>query len=96
MDNGSVPGEAVASFFATNFRVHASIPSHFIVECGIEILQGGQPGATVTRPIGRVYLSPVGAKVLAEQLQRTISDYERKMGTIEVPNGPDWRPPMER
>ncbi len=77
--SGSVVGHSLTEFRLLFFR-----DSTEVAEGSIEVLS--QP-SVVREMLLEVVMSPVQAKLLAEQLSRNIEQYERVFGKIPAPGG---------
>lgn len=67
----------------SNFAEIQSSPVDLRIRLG-ELLEEGQ-GSFVVREVGRVFMSPVHAKLVAGLLLHHISEYEKRFGVIPTP-----------
>lgn len=62
------------------------------IEVSGETMLGKEPPTVRREILVEIVLSPAAAKLLAEQLMRSVSDYEKKYGKIPSPPSHERRP----
>ena len=68
----------------SNFAEIQSSPVDLRIRLG-ELMEAGQ-GRFVVKEVGRVFMSPVHAKLVAHLLLHHITEYEKKFGAIPTPS----------
>ncbi len=63
------------------------------IELSEGALLGREPPTVKREVLVEIVLPPVAAKMLAEQLMKSVEEYEAKFGKIPTPPRPERRPP---